>query len=87
MSLTIKPADADGGMIMTVADDGPGIPQDAADALLQRGSRLDESAPGHGIGLAVVRDIARSYGGEVAVGKSVLGGAEVTVTIPPHSTA
>jgi len=87
VSLTIKPADADGGIIMTVADDGPGIPQDAADALLQRGSRLDESAPGHGIGLAVVRDIARSYGGEVAVGKSVLGGAEVTVTIPPHSTA
>jgi two-component system sensor histidine kinase PhoQ len=87
VSLTIKPADADGGMIMTVADDGLGIPQDAADALLQRGSRLDESAPGHGIGLAVVRDIARSYRGEVAVGKSVLGGAEVTVTIPPHSTA
>ena len=87
VSLTIKPADADGGMIMTVADDGPGIPQDAADALLQRGSRLDESAPGHGIGLAVVRDIARSYGGDVAVGKSALGGAEITVTIPPHSTA
>ena len=87
VSLTIRPADADGGMVMTVADDGPGIPQDAADALLQRGTRLDESAPGHGIGLAVVGDIARSYGGEISVGKSVLGGAEVTVTIPPHSTA
>lgn len=87
VSLAIRPADADGGMVMTVADDGPGIPQDAADALLQRGTRLDESAPGHGIGLAVVGDIARSYGGEISVGKSVLGGAEVTVTIPPHSTA
>jgi two-component system sensor histidine kinase PhoQ len=87
VSLTIRPADADGGMVMTVVDDGPGIPQDAADALLQRGTRLDESAPGHGIGLAVVGDIARSYGGEISVGKSVLGGAEVTVTIPPHSTA
>ena len=87
VSLTIKPANADGGIIMTVADDGPGIPQDAADALLQRGTRLDESAPGHGIGLAVVRDIARSYGGDVSVGKSALGGAEITVTIPPHSTA
>ena len=87
VSLTIRPADAEGGMVMTVADDGPGIPQDAADALLQRGSRLDESAPGHGIGLAVVRDIAHSYGGEVCVGKSVLGGAEITVTIAPHPTA
>ena len=87
VSLTIRPANAEGGMVMTVADDGPGIPQDAADALLKRGSRLDESAPGHGIGLAVVRDIAHSYGGEVCVGKSVLGGAEITVTIAPHSTA
>ena len=42
------------GMVLTVSDDGPGIPQDAADALLQRGMRLDESTPGHGIGLAAV---------------------------------
>ena len=33
-------------MVMVVADDGPGIPPDAADALLQRGTRLDESTPG-----------------------------------------
>lgn len=83
VSLTIRPANADGGMILTVADDGPGIPEDAADALLQRGSRLDESAPGHGIGLAVVRDIAKTYGGSVSIGVSDLGGACIAVTIPP----
>jgi len=71
------------GMVLTVSDDGPGIPQDAADALLQRGMRLDESTPGHGIGLAVVKDIARSYGGRLSIGKSDLGGAEITVSIPP----
>jgi two-component system sensor histidine kinase PhoQ len=71
------------GMVLTVADDGPGIPQEAADALLQRGMRLDESTPGHGIGLAVVKDIARSYGGQLSIGKSKLGGAEITVSIPP----
>jgi len=49
--------------------------------------RLDESAPGHGMGLAVVGDIARSYGGEVSVGKSAMGGVEIAVIIPPHSTA
>ncbi len=42
---------------------------------------------GHGIGLAVVGDIARFYGGEVSVGKSAMGGAEITVTIAPHPTA
>ena len=72
------------GMVLTVSDDGPGIPQDAADALLQRGMRLDESTPGHGIGLAVVKDIARSYGGRLSIKNSAdLGGAEIMVSIPP----
>ncbi len=83
VSLTIRPANDDGGMTLTVADDGPGIPEDAADALLQRGTRLDESAPGHGIGLAVVRDIAKSYGGSVSIDISDLGGAAIKVDIPP----
>ncbi len=74
------------GMVLTVSDDGPGIPQDAADALLQRGMRLDESTPGHGIGLAVMKDIARSYGGRLSINTSDLGGAEITVSVPPMSS-
>ncbi len=62
-------------------------PSDAADALLQRGMRLDESTPGHGIGLAVVKDIAHSYGGRLSIQASDLGGAEFMVSIPPVSTA
>jgi two-component system sensor histidine kinase PhoQ len=73
------------GMVLTVSDDGPGIPNEAADALLQRGMRLDESTPGHGIGLAVVKDIARSYGGRLSIKTSDLGGAEIMVSIPPVS--
>ncbi len=72
-----------GGIEIAVSDDGPGIPGEAADALLQRGMRLDESAPGHGIGLAIVKDIARSYGGDLTIQASDLGGAEIKVTIPP----
>ena len=75
------------GMVLTVSDDGPGIPEDAAEALLQRGMRLDESTPGHGIGLAVVKDIAHSYGGHLLIKKSQLGGAEITVSIPPVRSA
>jgi two-component system sensor histidine kinase PhoQ len=74
------------GMVLTVADDGPGIPDDAATALLQRGMRLDEATPGHGIGLAVVKDIATSYGGTLSIQTSDLGGAEIMVSIPPMSS-
>jgi two-component system sensor histidine kinase PhoQ len=74
------------GLVLSVADDGPGIPADAAEALLQRGTRLDESTPGHGIGLAVVKDIAHSYGGQLSIQTSDLGGAEITVTISPATT-
>ena len=85
--LTIRPLQDSGGMRLTIEDDGPGIPEEAADALLQRGMRLDESAPGHGIGLAVVKDIAASYGGDVTIASSDLGGAAITVTIaPPGAT-
>ena len=76
-----------GGMSLTVEDDGPGIPENAADALLQRGMRLDESAPGHGIGLSIVKDIAASYGGDVRIANSDLGGAAITVTIAAQSGA
>jgi two-component system sensor histidine kinase PhoQ len=71
-----------GDWSLVVGDDGPGIPDDAADALLERGTRLDESTPGHGIGLSVVREIAESYGGRLDIGRSKLGGAEFRVTIP-----
>lgn len=85
VKLTVRPLEAGnvetGGMSLTVEDDGPGIPAEAADALVQRGTRLDENAPGHGIGLAVVKEIAASYGGDVTIARSDLGGAEITVTI------
>ena len=75
-----------GGMLLAVSDDGPGIPEDAAGLLLQRGMRLDESAPGHGIGLAVVKDIAASHGGELAIDRSSFGGARISVSIPAKKT-
>ncbi|MDX1406083.1 MAG: ATP-binding protein [Woeseiaceae bacterium] len=86
--LTIRPLQPNnndsGGMLMIVEDDGPGIPVEAVDALMQRGTRLDETAPGHGIGLAVVKDIAASYGGTVEISESALGGAKISVTLAPN---
>ncbi|NNL55273.1 MAG: GHKL domain-containing protein [Woeseia sp.] len=69
------------GIRLVVEDDGGGIPAEQAERLLERGTRLDESAPGHGIGLSVVRDIAAGYGGTVDVSDSRLGGACFAVTL------
>jgi two-component system sensor histidine kinase PhoQ len=61
-------------LVLTVEDDGPGIAEADAPRLLERGARADESAPGHGIGLAVVREISAAYGGRLELGPSPLGG-------------
>ena len=69
------------GLLIEVEDDGPGIAQDQVRHVLERGARADQSAPGYGIGLAVVRDICEAYGGELDIGRSALGGALLQVRI------
>ncbi len=72
------------GLALAIDDDGPGIPEDRIAHVLQRGVRGDERVQGHGIGLAIVQDIVRSYRGELHVGRSQeLGGARFEVTLPP----
>lgn len=66
-------------MRLQVEDDGPGISADDRDRVLQRGVRLDTLAQGQGIGLAVVVDIATSYGANVSVVDSRLGGAGIVL--------
>jgi two-component system sensor histidine kinase PhoQ len=72
---------------LTVEDDGPGL----APALLEsgpaRGQRADEATPGHGIGLAMVRETAESYGGQLELARSLLGGAMVSISVPRASAA
>lgn len=71
------------GLRLSVEDDGPGITPQKADAVLQRGVRDDSSNPGHGIGLAIVQDIVRVYGGKLRIEKSpALRGAKITLFLP-----
>ncbi len=71
------------GLWMRVEDDGPGINESQWQRLLQRGSRGDERVEGHGLGLAIVMELVTAYGGEVTIGHSELGGAMISVRIPP----
>ena len=72
------------GLLIAVEDDGPGIAPERIAHVLQRGVRGDERVQGHGIGLAIVQDMVRSYRGELGVSASKeLGGAKFEVTLPP----
>ncbi len=66
-------------LVLRVDDDGPGIPEEKIQAVVQRGVRVDVHTPGHGIGLSVVQGILALYGGRLAIGKSPLGGTRVEV--------
>ena len=73
-------------MVVTVEDDGPGLPADRREEALKRGQRLDESAPGSGLGLAIVDELARAYGGAVTLGESARGGLKVQIGLPRAET-
>ncbi len=84
-SVTVVASVSGGILSIQVDDDGSGIPEQVAGAVFRRGERLDETAPGHGHGLAIVRDIIDLYNGEVAIGVSDMGGASNHLTLPGAS--
>jgi signal transduction histidine kinase len=68
--------------VLVIEDDGPGIPEEEIDNVVRRGRKLDDGTPGHGHGLAIVRDIAELYGGQLGLGRSELGGLRVELALP-----
>jgi len=73
-------------LTVTVDDDGPGIPAAMREDVFKPFLRLDDARNqdqgGTGLGLAIARDIARSHGGDIALGDSQLGGLRATVRVP-----
>ena len=80
VSLSIE--DRPGAYLIQVDDDGPGIEPERLEAVLNRGSRLDEEVAGHGLGLAIVRDIVDAWGGRLMLAQSALGGLQVRIELP-----
>ena len=73
-------------LLVTVDDDGPGIPPQQREEVFKPFVRLDEARNqdegGSGLGLAIARDIARSHGGDIFLDTSPLGGLRATVRLP-----
>ncbi len=78
---SLDPKTPRAGIRLSVADNGPGIAQEARRTLLKRGVRGDERVDGHGLGLAIVLEIVSAYNGEIGIDDSELGGARVKVVL------
>jgi two-component system, OmpR family, sensor histidine kinase PrrB len=74
----------DGTLLLTVADDGPGVPAGERERIFERFTRGAQagSSPGSGLGLALVAQQAQMQGGDVTIGDSPAGGALFTVRLP-----
>jgi len=80
--IVLKASRSGSVIVFTVDDDGPGLDRALQSAVLERGVRIDESAPGSGLGLAIVRDLAELYGGSVSLDDSALGGLQARLLLP-----
>ncbi len=70
------------GEALAIDDDGPGVEEDQLDEIEKRGYKLDNSRPGHGLGLAIVRELVDAYGMELKYQRSGLGGLSVSIAKP-----
>ena len=71
-----------GQMIVVVEDDGPGLPVEQRETAMKRGQRMDEDAPGSGLGLSIVDDLTRAYGGRLTLSASDMGGLKAILELP-----
>lgn len=78
----IKLRAEEGGVVIDVEDDGPGIPADQREAVFEPFVRLNEEGTrGAGLGLAAARSIARAHGGDIVI-LDAENGALIRVTLP-----
>jgi len=73
-------------IMISVEDDGPGIPEEKHKDVFKPFFRLDtarnQNVEGTGLGLSIARDIIRNHGGSIDLGRSDLGGLKVDIILP-----
>ncbi|MDX3965593.1 MAG: HAMP domain-containing sensor histidine kinase [Bradyrhizobium sp.] len=82
----VRTALKDGAVVVSIGDEGSGIPPDQRQTVLEPFHRLEKSrnraTGGAGLGLAVVRSLVEAHGGTIEIGAAPGGGTRVSVTLP-----
>ncbi len=86
-TISIKTARQDGKVIVTVADNGPGIPPDVLPRIFDPFFTTKDVGEGSGLGLSIVHGIVERHGGTIAVDSEVGRGTRFTVTLPQSPPA
>jgi len=88
-TVDIDVARRDGAAVLTVRDDGPGVPEEERERIFERFARVDAARTaggGAGLGLAIARDVAQRHGGTLGLASSAPGGAAFVLTLPLASS-
>jgi signal transduction histidine kinase len=85
---TVTVTDSGTQLIISIHDQGPGIPEAQQERVFQPYTRLADHSthPGMGLGLSISRNIARAHGGEISLRNHPQGGLVVTITLPRGSS-
>lgn len=78
----LLPPFEDGLFEIVVEDDGPGLSDAELERAMARGSRLDEAAPGQGLGLSILKETVDLYAGEILFERAQLGGLKARLRLP-----
>jgi signal transduction histidine kinase len=79
----LLPSFASNGLFeIVVEDDGPGLSDVEIAHAMERGARLDEAAPGQGLGLSILKETVELYAGELLFERGDLGGLKVRLRLP-----
>ena len=83
--IEIKLFKENSNIIITIDDDGPGVPKSEYQNIIKPFYKVDKSRSEKssvGLGLSIVSDIVRSHGGDINFNKSKIGGLSVTISLP-----
>jgi signal transduction histidine kinase len=84
--VTVTTRSVAGGVELSIEDDGPGVSEADHARVTRRGTRLDESVPGTGLGLNIAQAIMEAYGGKMALERSASGGLRVRLSLHQQSS-